>query len=182
MENKWKVVLMSIVAILGVILLGVFIVQNSVNKAISLEETVSSSQSDIEVQEKRREDLIFNLVDCVKQYDKHEYETIMDTVKARNNNSDKSIQEVTTMINATAENYPELKSNENYKELMNELSTTENMIANYRSNYNSTIKDYNRYIKKFPTRIFLNMTGYEAQNYKYLEYNAPSDSPQDLFK
>ena len=104
-----------------------------------------------------------------------------DTVNARSNKNDESIQQVTTMINATAEAYPELKSNTNYKELMNELSTTENLIANYRSNYNSTIKSYNRYVKKFPTRIFLNITGYEVKDYKYLEYNSPSDAPQNLF-
>lgn len=76
----------------------------------------------------------------------------------------------------------QLKSNENYKELMNELSITENLIAEYRSNYNKQIKEYNRYVKKFPTRIFLNMLGYERQNYPYLDYEAPVDAPQNLFR
>lgn len=180
-NNKWKAVGISILAGIFVALAIIFGIQNSANKAISLEESVESSKSDVEVQEKRRVDLIYNLVDCVKQYDKHEAETMKDTVKARSNKNDESIQQVTTMINATAEAYPDLKSNTNYKELMNELSTTENLIANYRSNYNSTIKGYNRYVKKFPTRIFLNITGYEVKDYKYLEYNSPSDAPQNLF-
>ena len=87
----------------------------------------------------------------------------------------------TTAITAVAEAYPELKSNENYKELMNELSMTENLIAEYRSNYNKQIKEYNRYVRKFPTRNFLNALGYEIQEYKYLEYNAPVDAPRNLF-
>lgn len=92
------------------------------------------------------------------------------------------IENVTTAITAVSEAYPELKSNENYKELMNELSITENLIAEYRSNYNKQIKEYNRYVKKFPTRIFLNMLGYERQNYPYLDYEAPVDAPQNLFR
>ena len=113
------------------------------------------------------------------QYDKHEAETLTAIVEGRGSTGD--IENVTTAITAVSEAYPELKSNENYKELMNELSITENLIAEYRSNYNKQIKEYNRYVKKFPTRIFLNMLGYERQNYQYLDYEAPTDAPQDLF-
>ena len=91
------------------------------------------------------------------------------------------MEEVATAISAVSEAYPELKSNENYKQLMNELSTTENLISQYRSNYNKQIKDYNRYVRKFPTRQFLSLTGYEIQEYKYLDYDAPATAPQDLF-
>ena len=64
---------------------------------------------------------------------------------------------------------------------MNELSMTENLIAEYRSNYNKAIKEYNRYVRKFPTRIYLNMLGYEVMEYEYLNYNVSSDAPQNLF-
>lgn len=64
---------------------------------------------------------------------------------------------------------------------MNELSITENLIAEYRSNYNKQVKEYNRYIRKFPTRVFLDILGYEIQNYTYLDYDAPVDAPQNLF-
>lgn len=90
-------------------------------------------------------------------------------------------ENVTTAIAAVTEAYPELKSNENYKELMNELSITENLIAEYRENYNKQIKEYNRYVRKFPTRFFLNILGYETQQYQYLDYGAPVDAPQNLF-
>ena len=104
------------------------------------------------------------------------------TAVADGRGSTGDIENVTTAITAVAEAYPELKSNENYKTLMNELSMTENMIAEYRSNYNKQIKEYKRYVRKFPTRQFLGLLGYEVQEYEYLDYNAPVDAPQDLFK
>lgn len=180
MKKNWKLCLIILAGILSIILLCVFGVQSSQNKAFSLEEQVNTASSDIKVQEKRRVDLVYNLADCVKQYDKHEADTLTAIVDGRGSSGD--IENVTTAINAVSEAYPELKSNENYKELMNELSMTENLIAEYRSNYNKQIKEYNRYVRKFPTRIFLNMLGYEVQEYTYLDYDAPVDAPQNLFK
>lgn len=58
---------------------------------------------------------------------------------------------------------------------------TENLIAEHRSNQNKQVKEYNRYVRKFPNRLFLDMLGYENQDYQYLDYNAPSDAPQNLF-
>ena len=158
-----------------------FSVQGYQNKAIALEEQVDTAKSDINIQEKRRADLIPNLADCVKEYDKHEYQTIIDTIKARGTSSDTNAQEITTMINAVAEAYPQLKSNEQYKTLMNELSVTENLISQYRENYNTQIKAYKKYVRKFPARIFLDMTGYEVKDFKYLEFNVSSDAPTNLF-
>lgn len=126
-----------------------------------MEEQVNTADSDIKVQEKRRVDLVYNLADCVKQYDKHEAETLTAIVEGRGKTT--NLENVTTAITAVTEAYPELKSNENYKELMNELSITENLIAEYRENYNKQIKEYNRYVRKFPTRFFLNILGYETK-------------------
>lgn len=177
--KNWKLTAIIVAGVLAVILLCVFAVQGSQNKAFALEEQVNTAQSDIKVQEKRRVDLVYNLADCVKQYDKHEAETLSAIAEGRGSSGD--IENVTTAITAVSEAYPELKSNENYKQLMNELSMTENLIAEYRSNYNKQIKEYNRYVRKFPTRMFLSMLGYETQEYKYLDYDAPSDAPQNLF-
>ena len=179
MKNIWKVVLIVAAGILSVVLLCVFSVQGAQNTAFSLEEQVNTAKSDINIQEKRRVDLVYNLADCVKQYDEHEATTLKAIVDGRGSSGD--IENVTTAITAVSEAYPELKSNENYKELMNELSMTENLIAEHRSNYNKQVKEYNRYTRKFPTRFFLSILGYEAQNYTYLEYDAPVDAPQDLF-
>ena len=74
--KNWKLPLIIGAVVLSVILLGIFGVQSSQNKAISLEESVYTAESDIKVQEKRRVDLVYNLADCVKQYDKHESETL----------------------------------------------------------------------------------------------------------
>lgn len=179
MKANWKLWLIIAAGVLSVIILCVFGVQSAQNKAFMLEEQVNTAQSDINVQEKRRVDLIYNLVDCVQQYDKHEAETLAAIIESRGSTGD--IENVTAAITAVSEAYPELKSNENYKELMNELSMTENLIAEYRSNYNKQIKEYNRYIRKFPTRVFLDMLGYKIQEYNYLDYNAPVDAPQNLF-
>ena len=179
-NTNWKLFLIIAAGVVTVILLGIFGIQGAQNQAFVLEESVNMASSDIKVQEKRRVDLVYNLADCVKQYDKHEAETLSAIVEGRGSAGD--IENVTTAIAAVAEAYPELKSNENYKELMNELSITENLIAEYRSNYNKEIKEYNRYIRKFPTRIFLSWLGYESQNYTYLDYNAPADAPQKLFE
>lgn len=178
-NTNWKLPLIIGAGVIAIILLCVFGIQSSQNKAIALEEQVNTAASDINVQEKRRVDLVYNLADAVMQYDEHEAETLKAIAEGRGSTG--SIENVTTAITAVAEAYPELKSNENYKTLMNELSMTENLIAEYRSNYNKSIKEYNRYVRKFPTRIFLNMLGYEVMEYEYLNYNVSSDAPQNLF-
>ena len=172
-----------IASISGMLLTGilcVFATQGVQNKAIGLEEQILTASSDIEVQEKRRIDLIYNLVDTVKQYDKHEAKTLKDIVDARGN-KDGDISEVNTVLSAVTEAYPDLKSNENYKQLMTELTVTENMMVDYRTNYNTQIKAYNRYVRKFPNRFILDMLGYDVVSYTYLEYNTPSTAPQGLF-
>lgn len=178
---KWKLTLIIVCIVIAVVLAFVFGFQGVQNKAISFEEQISTAQSEIKVQEKRRADLLPNLVDCVKAYDEHEYQTLMDVINARGTTSDASVNEIQTMINAVAEAYPDLKSSNNYKELMNELATTENLIANYRSNYNSWVKKYNQHIRKFPNKQILGCLGYEDVNYTYLDYNVSSDAPTNLF-
>ena len=179
MKTNWKLGLIVGAGVLAIVVVGVLLVQGAQNRAFSLEEQVYTAESDIKIQEKRRVDLFHNLTDCVKEYDKYEAETLKVIVDGRG--SAGNVENVTTKITAISEAYPELKSNENYKELMNELSITENLIAEYRSNYNKQIKEYNRYIRKFPTRLFLDMLGYETLEYTYVDYNAPVDAPQDLF-
>lgn len=179
--GKFKMIFISASGLVLIGLLSIFMVNGVQNKAIGLEEQIKVADSDIKVQEKRRVDLVYNLVDTVKQYDKHEADTLKEIVEARSSKSN-DIENVTTMINAAAEAYPELKSSDNYKELMNELSITENMIAQYRSNYNKQIKEYNRYVKRFPNKQFLSLLGYEYIEYDYLDYSAPVDAPQNLFE
>ena len=180
-NTSCKLTLIVLAIIVAVIMLSIFALQGVQNKAISLEEQITTAHSEIKIQEKRRADLIPNLVDCVKAYDEHEYNTLMAVVEARGTDSDTAVEEITTMISAVAEAYPQLQSSENYKELMNELATTENMIANVRSNYNKWVTQYNSYIKKFPNRQVLSMLGYEAGGYEKLNFNVSEDAPTNLF-
>ena len=178
--KSWKRWVIIAVVALVVILSCVFIVQGSSNSAIAKEERIEAAMSEIKVQEKRRADLIPNLVDCVKQYDQHEYETLMAIVAGRNTEEEKT-NAVYAEVQAVAEAYPELKSSEQYTRLMSELSVTENMISQSRDHAVTRIRDYRRFVKKFPTRFFLVMSGYEVKDYEYLDYEASSDAPTDLF-
>lgn len=165
--------------VMTVIIMCILGVYSSKNKAVSLEEAVQTASSDIEVQEKKRIDLVYNLADCVKQYDKHEADILKEIAGSRSQNGD--IENVSTSIQAVAEAYPELKSNEQYQTLMLELTTLENEISQYRTAYNKAVERYNSYTRKFPQEIFLGWCGYEKQQYDRLEYGAPSDAQQNLF-
>lgn len=176
-----KPIAIIIVIVASLCVMLVFGLNGVKNRAISYEEQIKTAQSDIKVQEKRRADLIPNLVDCVKDYNRHEYETLMAIVEARGTASDESVNEIQTMISAIAEAYPELKSDENYRNLMTELSTTENLISNCRSNYNKWVKSYNQYVRQFPNSGVLNMLGYIVIDYSYLDYEHVENAPTNIF-
>lgn len=167
------------VSFLAFAFMCIYGVQSAQNKAIHLEESILQADSDIKVQEKRRVDLIYNLADAVKSYDEHESETFKNLADGMSKGN--NIEDAQTAIAAVTYAYPELKSNENYKELMNELSVTENLIAQHRENYNKSVTKYNNYVKGFPARKFLEWTGYEVKEMKRLDYDAPSTAPQNLF-
>ena len=154
--KKWKLVLLITAAVVFVGAAGVYGVQGIQNKAIALEQAVE-----------------------IAEYDKHEAEVLQAIVDGRGGAA--GFENVSTAIEAVAEAYPELKSNENYKQYMTELATTENLIAQYRSNYNTQVGAYKRYVGGFPSRIFLDWTGYEPVEYKKLDYGAPTDAPTNMF-
>lgn len=182
-DNSWKVVVILVLIVVFGLGASVFFVQGVKNTAISYEEQVAAASADIQIQEKRRADLIPNLVETVKAYDRHEYDTLMAVISARGSSSDLAVSEITTQIAAVAEAYPELKSAENYQDLMNELALTENLIANYRSDYNRTVKSYRQYVRQFPQSVFLGMTGYEVQSYELLSFEVSENAVavKDLF-
>lgn len=180
MKNSWKLPLIISGAVVAVILFCLFSVQSAQNQAIGLEESVYTAESDIKVREKARVDKVYNLADCVKQYDKHESETL--TNLAENMNTGNNIEDVNTALAAVTYAYPELKSNENYKQFMNELTIIENQIAQYRENYNRSVTRYNSYVRRFPSRLFLSWTGYESKVFERLDYQAPVSAPTGLFE
>lgn len=179
MKNKATWIVVGIVFAIILLIGGLFISSN--NKAIFLEEQINAAQADINVAEKRRYDLVFNLVDAVQSYQDYEGETMESIVSARNSMEHGDVEGAQMEITAVAEAYPELKANENYKQLMNELALTENQIAQYRNNYNEQVRSYNKMVRSFPNNIILNILGYEAIDTTYTDYDAPVDALQDLF-
>lgn len=181
-----KGVLITIAAVIAVIILAVIAVNSVPANAIAYEEQVTEAQSAIKVQEKRRADLYPNLADCVQAYDQHEYQTLVDLVAARTGKdgtiSDEAVNEIKAAFKVVVESYPELSSQANYKELMNEISITENKIAETRDAYNKTVSRYNTYVRHPIHKFFLSMMGYEVQEFKKLDYNVSEDAPTNLFK
>lgn len=177
--------LILIVAVIAVLVLGFIICMNVENRAISYEEVIENTGGDIRVEEKRRYDLIPNLVECVKQYDLHEYNTLKDVIAARggsNGGDAKSVDEIKAAINVVVEKYPELKSQKNYQDLMNELSITENQISQMRKHYNKNVTDYNLFVRQFPSKQILSVRGYEIKDYEQLTFeNSSVDAPRNLF-
>ena len=177
-----KKALLIISAVAAVFLAGLFIVMGAENKAISYEEAIENTAGDIRVEEKRRFDLIPNLVECVKEYDKHEYNTLMDVVAARRTGDVSNVSDIKALLNAVAEAYPELKAQKNYQELMNELAITENKISNMRKFYNKNVTNYKRFIRQFPNKQLLWLRRYEVKEYERLEFeNSSVDAPKNLF-
>lgn len=181
MKNiSWKLPLIIVCAVILFILMCVFGVQSVQNRAISLEESIYTADSDIKVQEMARVSKVYNLADCVKQFDLHESETL--TSLAESMSKGDNVENVQTAIVAVTYAYQELKSSENYQTLMKELALIENTLAQYRENYNNCVNQYNRYVKAFPTRIFLSWTVYERKNFERLNYQAPVEAPTGLFE
>lgn len=181
--KNYKTLIISIAAAVLFILMIVFAVKGTENRAIGFEENVQTTQSDIDVQIDRRFNVLTELAECIKQYDKHEYETLKDVIDSRGKNmSATQADEVMAEINAVAEAYPELKSNENYKQLMTEISTTENLLARYKQAFNESVKTYNRFIRRFPNKQLLNLSGYEVQQYEYYSTERTDKESIKLFE
>lgn len=162
--------------VLGVILLAVIYFWSLYNGLVSLKTNIEEAWSQIDVQLKRRTDLIPNLVESVKGYAKHEKTVFAEVTKARSammgarsmdakaGASDAMTQALGKLI-AVAEAYPELKANENFVQLQKELSDTEDKIAYSRQYYNTIIRDYNEKIRTFPNTLFNESMGFSEKEY-----------------
>ena len=179
-KTSYKMVLIVVGIVIAVIVGGLFAVNSFPNRAIALEEKIKSAQSDIKVQEKARYDTVYNLADCVMQYDEHEAETLKALAESMSS-GDTSVEDVQTVLSAVTYAYPELKSNGNYQKFMDTLTLTERTIAEYRETYNRHVESYNTYCRRFPVRQFLDFTGYEVKEYHRLDFDVSEDAPTDLF-
>lgn len=180
---KKKTIIWIVVA---VVILGSFAwVKNVYNKLVSADEIAQSMWSQVENVYQRRADLIPNLVATVKGYAAHESETLESVVAARA----KATQVTVDPSNLTAEsvakfneaqgelstalgrllliqeNYPDLKANENFRDLQAQLEGTENRIATERMKFNQAVKDYNTTIRRFPANIIASAFGFEKKGY-----------------
>lgn len=165
--------------VLAVIVVAIAAVIGMYNSLIRLKNRVDEAWSDIDVQLKRRYDLIPNLVETVKGYASHEKETLERVINARNaamsahsgTDAQKSA-EAENMLSSTlksifalSENYPELKANQNFLELQRELSDTENKIQSSRRFYNGNVRDFNTKLQVFPTNIMAGMLGFKNREF-----------------
>lgn len=162
-----------IVVIVIVVLLGIYVAA-SYNGLVTLKNRVKDQWSQIDVQLKRRADLIPNLVETVKGYATHEKETLDQVMEARNNFSNsktveeeiKNSGELTQALGrliAVAENYPDLKANTNFLQMQNDLRDTEDKIAIARQFYNDTVLTYNNKVETFPSNIIAGMFHFKVE-------------------
>jgi LemA protein len=177
--------LFPILILLGLVLIVVFVGISSYNTLISLKNKVQESASDIDVQLKRRYDLIPNLVETVKGSSNFESSTLEKVVKARQQAIDisgltKEKAEAENMLSgslrqlfALSENYPTLRSSENFLALQNELTNTEDRILASRRFYNQTVSDYNTTQDQFPSLFFKSMAG--ASKAEFFELENPTE-------
>jgi len=162
------------------------------NGLVGLRNQVKNAWSQIDVQLKRRYDLIPNLIETVKGYAAHEKETLERVIQARQRGSDASTvkeqQEAENMITgalrqlfALSEAYPNLKANENFLQLQEELASTENKIGFARQYYNDTVQRFNTRQEQFPANLVAGMMGFKPADFFEIEEPAAREAPKVKF-
>ena len=165
----WGIVVLAVLAVIAIF-------ASSYNSMVELKAQVDNKQSAISTQLQRRSDLIPNLVNTVKGYANHEESVYNDIANARSklagantvSEMDKANDELSSAVSrllVVVENYPNLKANENFIALSDELAGTENRITVARNDYNDAAKKYNVKITKFPSNIFAGIFGFEKVDY-----------------
>ncbi|MCA9343854.1 MAG: LemA family protein [Candidatus Nomurabacteria bacterium] len=179
---------MMVLIIIGVIVVIGIVVALIYNGLVRSKVRVDEAWSDITVQLKRRTDLIPNLVETVKGYAKHEKSVFEEVTKARTAimdakgvkdtaHADNMFEGALKSLFAVAEAYPDLKANENYKQLQEELVDTEDKIQASRRFYNGAVRDLNTKIQVFPTNIFAGMLGFSAREFFEVEDRKSIEEP-----
>ena len=183
---------MEIILILGAVALVVLFVVAQYNRLVRLNITVDEAWAQIEVQLKRRADLIPNLVETVKGYAKHEQGTFDAVVSARaKSTSASTVGEVAAAdgaltnalrgLLAVAEAYPDLKASTNFLSLQEELSTTENKVSFARQFYNDNVRSLNQAVKTIPTSFFAGLAKVDARDFYEVENAADRNVPNVKF-
>ncbi len=185
-KNKTLIIVISIVAVIGII---IAMITGTYNGMVTAQENVLEKQSAISTQLQRRSDLIPNLVSTVKGYAAHEEELYTEIANARSKlagatttdemaAADTELSSAISRLLVVVEQYPELKANENFIALQDELAGTENRITVARNDYNEVAKTYNSKIKKFPGNIFASIFGFE--DVAYFEADAGAEEVPEV--
>ncbi len=199
MDTQWII----IIAVGAFLLIAVFWGVGIYNKLVGLRNRLQNAFSQIDVQLKRRYDLIPNLVETAKGYLKHERETLEAVINARSNavsaeqNAAASPSDPAAMKNlmaaeagltgalgrllAVVEQYPDLKANQNMIQLSEELSSTENRIAFARQAFNDSVNTYNTYRQSFPPVVFAGMFGFRDAEFFEIQNAAERETPKVAF-
>lgn len=175
----------SLLFILGAIVLIVIWGASANNSLVTLEEGIKGQWANVESSYQRRADLIPNIVNTAKGYAEFEQETLTQVVEARSKATRVNIDPTNitpkelaqfeqaqggvssslSKLLATFERYPDLKANENFSELINELERTENRINVERNRFNGSVQSFNSKVRRFPTNLAASMFGFEKQGY-----------------
>lgn len=174
-------ILIGVGAAIVLILVTIGIFASTNNGVVKQEETINTSKSNISKEEQRRVDLFNNLVDAVQSYNQFEQSTLEKVITARQQANGGQIENAQLTLAAVVEAYPQLRSQDNYKQAMLEFSITENRLASYREQYNTDVKAYNSSVRSFPTSLILAMMGYDKQDYKYLDFEVRNSEARSLF-
>lgn len=180
-KGIWIVIIILIAALVALF----FWFKSTYNGMVAVHESVSAQWANVENQYQRRADLVPNLVNTVKGYASHEQQTLTEVVEARakatqtqinfNELNEQTLAQYTqaqgalssalSRLMAIAEAYPDLKANQNFRDLQTQLEGTENRIATERRRFNEMVKSYNIYIRQFPRNIVAGMFGFTPKSF-----------------
>ena len=186
--------MVAVYVIIGIVVVLLIIFLILYNGLVRLRNQVKNAWAQIDVQLKRRYDLIPNLVETAKGYMKHERETLEAVTNARNLAQQMSsagagerakaggeLSSVLSRLLAVVENYPDLKANQNFLALQEELASTENKISFSRQYYNDSVLRYNNQTQMFPSNIVASMTGFKASEFFEVTLAAEREAPKVSF-
>lgn len=181
-----------LIIILAIVILGSGVFVSMYNSLIKISNNVKNAWARIDVQLKRRHDLITNLTETVKGYMNHERTTLEDITNARSQavgaqsvsekaKAEARLTDAIGKFNLVVENYPDLKANQNFLALQQELSSTENNISTSRINYNDNVLIYNNKIQMFPMNMMAGMMNFQERPFFEVEDNADRETPEANF-